>query len=89
MVCRYAVASAANFSGDPSEFALVKLVPLKDLAVLDRKSCGGESVSLASLFGVVYALTRRSINPGEVICYRSQWLIDIIKDLKDQFGARA
>ena len=64
----------------PSEFILIKFVALKDLALLDRRSCGGESFALASLFCFVYALTRRTIKPSEVICYR--WPIDIINDLK-------
>ena len=69
----------------PSEFALVKLVGVKDLAVLDRRSCGGESVAVASLFGVVRAVTRRTIKPSEVICYR--WLIHITNDLKIDLGS--
>ena len=68
----------------PSKFALVKLVAL-DLADFDRRSCGGESFVLASLFGVVYALTRRTIKPSEIISHR--WLIDIINDLKIDLGS--
>ena len=36
-----------NFS---SKFSLVKLVGVKDRAVLDRRSYGGESIAVASLF---------------------------------------
>ena len=70
----------------PSGFALVKLVGVKDLAVLDRRSCGGESVAVASLFGVVCVVTRRNVKLSEVICYR--WLIDIINDLKIDLGSK-
>ena len=43
----------------PSEFALVKLVDVKDFTVLamDRRSSRGEFVAVASLFGVVCAVT--------------------------------
>ena len=47
-------------------------------------SCGGESVALASLFGVVCAVTRRTVKPSEVTCFR--WLIDI-NDLKIDLGS--
>ena len=69
----------------PSEFALVKLEGVKDLAVLNQRSCGGESVAVASLFGVVCAVTQRTVKPRKVICYT--WLIDIINDLKIDLGS--
>lgn len=70
----------------PSEFALVKLVDVKDLTVLamDRRSSRGESVAVASLFGVVCAVTRRTIKSSEVSCYKR--LIDAINELKIDLG---
>ena len=64
----------------PLEFVLVRFV-----AVFDRRSSGGGSVAVASLHGVVCAVTRRTIKPSEVSCYR--WLIDIINDLKIDLGS--
>ena len=70
----------------PSEFALVKLVDVKDLTVLamDRRSSRGESVAVASLFGVVCAVTRRTIKSIEVSCHKR--LIDAINELKIDLG---
>ena len=70
----------------PSEFALVKLVDVKDLTVLamDRRRSRGESIAVASLFGVGCAVTRRTIKSSEVSCYKR--LIDAINELKIDLG---
>lgn len=59
-----------------SDFTFVKLVGAKDLADLDRRSCGGGSVAVVSLFGVICAVSRRTIEPSEDRCYK--WLFDAI-----------
>ena len=71
---------------DKGEFALVKLVDVKDLTVLamDRRSSRGESVAVASLFGVVCAVTRRTIKSSEVSCYKR--LIDAMNERKIDLG---
>ena len=59
---------------------------VKDLKVLamDQRSSRGESVAVASLFGVVCAVTRRTIKSSEVSCYKR--LIDAINELKIDLG---
>ena len=66
----------------PSEFAVIPVTDIKDGGLPDRRVCKGEVafVHVASLFGVVSAILRKTFKESERDSY--VWLVDTINSLQ-------
>ena len=64
----------------PSEFAVIQVPDIKDGGLPDRRVCKGEVAFVASLFGVVSAILRKTFKESERDSY--VWLMDMINSLQ-------
>ena len=64
----------------PSEFAVIPVTDIKDGGLPDRRVCKGEVAFVASLFGVISAILRKTFKESERDSY--VWLMNTINALQ-------